>query len=303
MPINANYEYMNAEAKFLAAKTDKEKLAALEEMLKTMPKHKSAEALRKNIRNRYKKLREKFEIKEKKKKAASKKTGIKKEEMQAVLVGLTNTGKSSILSLLTNASPKIATYQYTTKQPTVGTLNYGDCKIQTIDLPAIENELCDLGVINTADTLLIVINKTEQIEEVTPFLENATKKRIIVFNKIDLLDLEEKRKVKARLQSKKYNFALLSCKTKEGLKELKDKIFQSFDKIRVYTKEPNKLPDNRPVILPPESTVKNVAEKIFHSSVKIKEVRVTGPSSKFPNQKVSLDHILKDKDIVEFHTT
>jgi ribosome-interacting GTPase 1 len=50
------------------------------------------------------------------------------------------------------------------------------------------------------------------------------------------------------------------------------------------------------------STVDDLAKKIFFSGVKIKETRVTGPSSKFPNQTVGLKHILKDKDIVEFHT-
>ena len=48
--------------------------------------------------------------------------------------------------------------------------------------------------------------------------------------------------------------------------------------------------------------LKDVAEKIFHGlSDNIRESRVTGPSSKFPNQKVGLNHILKDKDIIEFH--
>jgi ribosome-interacting GTPase 1 len=54
-------------------------------------------------------------------------------------------------------------------------------------------------------------------------------------------------------------------------------------------------------VLNENSTVKDVAEKIFHGlSRNVKETRVTGPSSKFPNQKVSLEHTLKDRDIVEF---
>ena len=48
------------------------------------------------------------------------------------------------------------------------------------------------------------------------------------------------------------------------------------------------------------STLKDVAEKIFHSySKKVKFAKITGPSSKFPNQKVGLKHVVKDKDIVE----
>jgi len=99
-----------------------------------MPKHKSAEALRKNIRTRYRKLNEKLEVEKKRKKAAGKKLGIKKQDMQAVIIGPTNTGKSSLLSILTNAQPEIAPYQYTTKQIILGTLNYENTKIQLIDM-------------------------------------------------------------------------------------------------------------------------------------------------------------------------
>jgi uncharacterized protein len=304
MPINANYEYVNAEAKFLSAKTDEEKIVCLEEMMRTMPKHKGSETLSKNLKTRYKKLKQKLAVEQKKKKSASRKLGIKKSEMQAVLVGLANSGKSSLLACLTNAVPEINDYQYTTKIPTLGILHYDGAKIQVIDMPAIENELCDLGVINTADTLLIVITRVEQLKQIEPFLSRASASKIIIFNKIDLLNENEKRKVFAHLQSKKYNFVMLSCKAQENLQVLKDKIFASFNKIRVYTKEPGKTVDKEdPIILPKDSNVKEAAEKILHGfSLKIKQAKVTGPSSKFPNQKVGLEHVLKDKDIVEFYT-
>lgn len=302
MPTNVDFKYAAAETRYSVAQTDEEKLVALEEMIKTMPKHKSAESLRKNIRTRYKKLKTKVESGKKRKKSASRKQGIKKEEMQAVIIGLTNSGKSSLLDCLTNANPKIASYKYTTNQPQIGTLNYEDVKIQIIDLPALENELCDQGIINTADALLITIIQTENLKKIEPFLTKSTKNRIIILNKIDSLGLKEKRKVEATLKSKKYQFILFSTKTKENLDLLKEKIFQSFGKIRVYTKEPGKPLDKEPIILPAGSTVKEVAEKILHGfSRNIKETRITGPSSKFPNQKTGLKHVLKDKDIIEFY--
>ena len=303
MPINANYEYENAEARFLSAKTDEEKLIALEEMMRTMPKHKSAESHRKNIKTRYKKIKSKLES-ERKKKKSFKKQGIRKSDMQAVLVGLTNSGKSCLLSCLTNAKPEIASYLYTTKSPIVGTLEYEHMKIQIIDLPAIESEDTDQGIINETDTLLIVITHPKELENILPFLEKSKAKQIVVLNKSDLLDEVEKRKLSAQLQSKKYNFILFSCKTRdsENLKELKEKIFRSFGKIRIYTKQPGKPVDIDPVVMLPNPSVKDVAEKILHRfSEKIKETRITGPSSKFPNQKVGLEHTLKDRDIVEFH--
>lgn len=305
MPINAHPDYMNAETEYYNSNTDEDRLIALEKMIKTMPKHKGAESLRKNIRTRYKKLKQELQIK--KKKAGSKK-GIKKEDMQAVIIGLTNSGKSSILKVLTNAQPKIASYGFTTSEPEIGTLHHQGCNIQIIDLPPIASENFELGIMNNTDTLLIVV---EKINEINPTLEaiknkETTKKpRIIIFNKIDLYDEDTKRKISETLKSKKYNFILTSTSTNEGIEELKEKILNSFPIIRIYTHHPGKKKelDNVPIILRPNSTLQEVAEKILHGySKKVKYAKITGPSSKFANQRVGLKHIVKDKDIVEFYT-
>ncbi|MEK6898224.1 MAG: hypothetical protein AABX28_02595, partial [Nanoarchaeota archaeon] len=162
----------------------------------------------------------------------------------------------------------------------------------------------------------------------------------------DLIDENERRKISATLQSRKYNFVVVSLKdildmderlrvnkkdmtyslTSSGvggrgigglgidsgmeigiensLNELKEKIFKSFDKIRIYTKHPGKEGKHadKPVILEKDSSVKTLAEKLFHSSSNVKETFITGPSSKFPRQKVGLSHKLKDLDVVEFKT-
>ncbi|MBI2056663.1 TGS domain-containing protein, partial [Candidatus Pacearchaeota archaeon] len=115
----------------------------------------------------------------------------------------------------------------------------------------------------------------------------------------------EKRKLEATLKSKykNYEFVFISCLTSEGIKELKEKIFKSFNKIRIYTKEPGKQKSENPIILEPETTIKEVAEKILKGfSEKVKETKIWGPSSKFPGQKVGLKHKLKDLDVVEFKT-
>ena len=93
MPINAHPDYLEAEKEYHEASSDEEKLLALEKMMRYMPTHKGAESLRKNIRTRYKKLKQ--EVRKSKRTGKTKK-GIKKEEMQAVLIGLTNSGKSSV---------------------------------------------------------------------------------------------------------------------------------------------------------------------------------------------------------------
>lgn len=300
--------YQQAEARFLNAQTDKERLKYLDEMIKECPKHKSAEKMLANLKTRRKKLLDKIDKIKKSGKSSASKSSIKKEEMQAVIIGKTNSGKSSLLSLLTNTNPQISEFPFTTKHPIVGMMPYSNntIKIQLIEIPAIESENYDKGLIHTADTILIVISELSHLKEIEEKLSThltPSSKKIIVFNKIDLLDNSELRKLTATLQSKKYNFILVSTKTSEGIEELKNKIFQSFDKIRVFTKEPGKKPSLLPIILNKNSTVETVAEKILHGfSNKIKEARVTGPSSKFPHQKVSLQHQLKDMDVVEFKT-
>jgi ribosome-interacting GTPase 1 len=300
MPINANYEYGNAEAKFLEAATDQEKITAMEEMLRTMPTHKGAESLRRNLRTRYKKL--KHEIATKKKKKSKGKPGIKKEVMQAVIVGLTNSGKSSLLKTITNANPKIASYGFTTTKPEIGILNYKGCNIQIIDLPPIASENFDIGIVNNTDTLLIVIEKIHEAEEVLRLM-NTKKKKIIIFNKSDKYDEGTKRKISDTLRSKRYDFIIISTFTKEGIEELKEKIFNSFDVARIYTRTPGIKHDDVPVIMPPNSTLEEVAEKILHGySKRVKFAKIWGPSAKFLGQKVGLKHVVKDKDIVELFT-
>jgi hypothetical protein len=305
MPVNAHPEYLAAEKEYLIASTMEEKIKCLEKMISLAPSHKSAENLRAELKTRLKRLRGKLE-KIKFRKKAGRKAGIRKEDMQTVIIGFTNSGKSSLLDILTNANPEISPNEevkFTTREPQVAMMPYSGVQIQMIENPAFESEYYDKGLTNSADALLIIINDLGQIKKMEEELQNSTKKRLIVFNKVDKLTEQEKRKLSATLQSKKYNFTLISTKTGQGIEELKEKIFQSFDKIRVYTKEPGKEKSKKPVILKPNSTVRDVAEKILKGfSEKIKETKIWGPSSKFPGQKVGLQHKLKDMDVVEFKT-
>lgn len=293
--------YKKAESMFLQAKTNSEKIKWLEEMIKECPKHKSSEKMLANLKTRHIKLKEKIESQ--KKSGKGKKQGIKKEDLQVVIVGKTNSGKSSLLKILTNAEPEIADYEFTTKVPILGATKISETPIQLIENPAINSDFYNRGLTNSADTILILINSISEIEELNKFLGNSTAKRIIVFNKSDNFGENEKRKIEATLKSKKYNFAIISSKIGENIEDLKEKIFKSFDKIRVYTKEPGKEKSPKPIILPPESSVADVAEKILHGfASKIKETKIWGPSSKFAGQKVGLKHRLKDLDVVEFKT-
>jgi len=300
---NQSPEYQAAEKHYLLAQSDKERLEALEEMIKHMPQHKSAEKMRANLKTRYKKLKSKIETQ--KKSGKSTQQIIKKQDMQANIIGLTNSGKSSILKHLTNANPLIANYQFTTTHPQIGTMFYQETQIQIIDQPAVESEYFDQNISNTTDLLIIIITNLEQLPKINPFLKKAKAKKIIIYNKSDLLNQTEKRKLEATMKSKiKTPFIFFSSKYPDNLQELKELIFKQFNIIRIYTKEPHKPASTKPMIMkPPKNTVEDAAKKVSNQLFQtLKETRVTGPSAKFPNQKVGLKHELKDKDIVEFHT-
>ena len=103
MSTNQPPEYLAAEKRYSVAKNNREKIEALEEMIRTMPKHKSAEKMRANIRSRYKKLKENIEKERQQKKGRGFQLSVKKEaDAQICLVGTTQSGKSMLLNKLTN---------------------------------------------------------------------------------------------------------------------------------------------------------------------------------------------------------
>ena len=261
MPVNAGYEYFNAEKVYLAAKTIEEKIAALEEMIRAAPKHKSSENFVAELKKRLIKLKDK---KEKSSKVGGGKKGIKKEGYQAALVGFTNSGKSSLLRAITNAKPAISPNIFTTRKPEIGTMDYYGVKAQIVDLPSIGSQEFDIGIANTADCVVPVVVKLEDIVEIDKMLVKTRGKKIVVFNKIDLFSDEERRKLEERCRSKRINVIFFSCITGEGSEELKRQIFVSMNSIRIYMKEPGKPASDVPAVLREGSSVKDVAESIFH---------------------------------------
>jgi len=301
MPINAGHEFFEAEKKYLSADSPEEKIFWLEEMIRKAPKHKGSENLLAELKTRLKKFKAQ---QEKSKKSGRGKKGIRKEGYQVLLIGKTNSGNSCLLKAMTNANPKIAEHLFTTKEPEIGTMEYEGVKAQMIDMPAVGYEGFDFGLLHGADLLLLVVEDLEDLEDLKKYEERNRGDRIVVVNKIDKLNDNEKRKLDAKCRAKRLkDYILVSCQENKGIDKLKEMVFDKMDVIRVYTKEPGKTSTKLPIVMESGATVKDVAEKILKGfSRQIKEIRLTGPSGKFANQKVGLSHKLKDKDIVEFHT-
>jgi hypothetical protein len=290
MPVNAGAEYFVAERRYLEAKSKEEKIKALEEMIRALPKHKGSEHLLSQLKHRLKRLKEQKVTKA----TAKPKFSVKKEgAAQVCVTGFTNSGKSSLLNALTNVEAEVAEYPFTTKEPVVGMMDFGDVKIQLVEIPStFDSDFT--SILQSCDLVLVLIDATadvdEQIEEMKRIFEDrklGKKKMLFVFNKCDVAECDELK---------------ISAKERTGLEELKKSIWSKLDLIRVYTKSPRKPKVIPPITLRKGSTVKDVAKSIHKDFLREFSFARVFNSTSYSGQKVGLEFRLRDLDVVEIHT-
>lgn len=321
MPTNLPPEYFSAEEKFKQARNYNDKIAALEDLIATIPKHKGTDKLRADLRRKLSKLRE--EATKKKKTGKGDLYNVEKHGATTwALAGFANSGKSSILASVTNANPVIADYPMSTLTPLSGMMAFEDILIQLIDLPPIGNEATDgwvSSIFRNADSILIVGDLSDDADiQVELILEqfkkwgihflkkgaqsDKAKPVIIAANKSDLPDAVHSLEKLKEIYGLSYPVIGISTKKKTGLEELRHALFENSRIIRVYSKEPGKEPDlQTPFILPSGSTILELAERIHKDFIANFKYACIWGSAKYPGQRVQKDYIIRDKDIVEFH--
>ncbi|GIU69495.1 MAG: GTP-binding protein [Candidatus Woesearchaeota archaeon] len=170
-------------------------------------------------------------------------------------------------------------------------------KLTKIDIETIKIVLKEFKIIN-AD---IIIRSDIDVDELIDVIEGNKKyiPALTIINKIDLATEEQIKKVVKNLKAD----LAISAKDKIYIEHLKELIFENLNLIRIYLKEPGKEPDlDVPLIIRRGYTVKDVCNKLHKDFIsKFKFCRIWGRSSKFPGQKLMLDHKLEDKDILEIH--
>jgi len=302
MPVNAGAEYFVAEKKYLAAKNKEEKIVALQEMIKTLPKHKGSEHQLSELKHRLAKLKKKAEIAKKSGKSKPK-FSIRKEGAATIcLIGVTNCGKSSLLNSLTNAHAEVADYPYTTKLPEVGMMQYKDVQLQLIEVPSnFDKEM--LSLLEMADECVVLIDATQDIDgqrvEMLKILNDSfdiiEKPYFFIATKCDSHD--------AKLMKIRGNYGYLevSAQFGENLEELKELMWKNLELIRVYTKEPGKPKVIPAIALRKGATVKQVARQIHKDFLKNFSFARIFNSTKFSGKTVGLDYVVKDEDVVEIH--
>ncbi len=335
MPANLTPQYLAAEQRYKEAVTNQEKVEALEEMMAVIPKHKGTEKLQADLRRRLAKLRIEAEKKHGAAKGAALYSVPKEGAGQIVLVGAPNVGKSSLLARLTHATPEIADYPFTTRLPQPGMMPFENIQIQLVDMPPIAPHFYEpwMGsIVRHADFVLLVVDTgsdelLDEVEEVLKILEEsrislggkppesaddrgfAIVPALLVAFKCDAPKAAENLQILREFYGEKFEILTASALSGEGLEDLRQKLFDRLEIIRVYTKVPGKKADltGVPYVVRCGSTVLDVARTVhrdFVNSLRFARVWSSEKSKrpvKFDGQMVERTHRLEDGDILELH--
>jgi len=327
MALNLTPDYFEAEREYRQARTPAEKLAALEEMLRTIPKHKASEKKQADLKRQISELRQ-GDLQKAKKSTGADPYHIERQGAgQAILVGPPNSGKSSIVGALTKAPVKITEFPYGTAAPVPGMAHFEDVPIELVDMPPVTPDHLPGGLINAirnADAVLMVValDSESVLEDLEGLLGALAEKDIafgsthadgeeemrfgpeglILCTKIDLPEAAETFATLKELRPAEPEMMAVSGRTGENLDVLMRKLFASLDVIRVYSKEPGRPVDrDKPFILPTGSTVEELARHIHKDlAVNLKYARVWGEKT-YDGQQVHGHYGLHDRDVVEIH--
>lgn len=326
MAANLSPEYKRAEERFRAAAGPQEKLDALEEMLRVIPKHKGTEGLQADLKARIAKLKKQPATKAGK---SSFSPMVPREGAgQVALVGPPNSGKSALLAALTHAKPLVADYPFTTHDATPGMMRFEDIAIQLVDLPPVSQEHSDawlFDLVRVADLCWVVVDgrwAIEGLDATTAVLaergiglrpagqslavrgdERIVRPALLVLTGLDRPDVASSIEAIGELLEPRWEALGVSTLTGAGLDRLPRRTFEALGIIRVRTKPPGKPRDESeaPFTLPRGSTVEDLAARIhkdLRSAMKFARVWGTGV---FDGQTVHRTHVLSDGDIVEIH--
>ena len=291
MPANLSADYLKAEERYRAAVTNEEKLAALEEMFTTLPKHKGTEKMQADIKTRISKL--------KKEMAGPARGGAKRTDFfhvekqgagQVAIFGAPNCGKSALVKELTGLHAEVAPYPFTTTQPAAGMMEFEDIQIQLVDTPPVSPESPGwlFGIMRTADILVwmldlsddALLETTEQTQgllaqariacaspkdkvqrandgaDPTPAIDNRQSE---IVNPKKCLRLGSKsddplamdRLAILRELIGDVEVLPVSIEHHTGLEEFKRRLFGMLEIIRVYTKKPGKPVETRDPVIVP----------------------------------------------------
>jgi ribosome-interacting GTPase 1 len=283
MPANLSPEYKKAEQAFREARDERDRLACLKEMLRTIPKHKGTEHLQADIKSRIKQMSDEL--------AGPKKGAIRTGPVHSVrpegaaqiaIIGSPNCGKSSLHAALTGSKADIGPYPHTTHEPLPGMLPFEDILFQLVDLPPVSEDYMESWYVNalqSADAALLIVDIADPActDHLLAIISRLEGRRItltsrwpgldepvadphsgafdepdpfriflptlLLANKCDLDPDPEAIEILKELSGVTFPAIAVSAMTGDGLEEIGPFLFKALALVRVYTKSPGKPPE------------------------------------------------------------
>src|SRR6516162_6951063 len=162
MAVNLTPQYHEAEDEYRKAQTPEERLACLQKMWQLVPKHKASEKLQAELKRKISAVSAEVEHDKKHPKKAGVSYKIPPQGAgQIVLIGAPNAGKSQLITKLTRATPEVAPYPFTTREPHAGMMDWEDVRVQLIDLPPITADYLEgyvSSMVQSADAAALVVD-------------------------------------------------------------------------------------------------------------------------------------------------
>jgi len=319
VPANLTPQYLDAEEKFKSAVTTADKIQALEEMMRTIPKHKGTEKMQADLKRRMSELKKEAQ---KKKSAPSQRPSwyVEREGAgQVVVCGPPNSGKSQLVVSLTGVPTLVADYPFTTRSPQPAMMRFEDVQIQIVDTPPLAREVLEpwqLVQIKQADAALLVfdvndpdlLDQTEYVlqlfaEKQIPLDTQSKPKILVLGNKADAPSGADNFQVWAELYQGRFQAVPFSALNEEHWKKLQGEVFRLLEIVRVYTKAPGKKAEDNatPFVLKKGATVLDAAQAVHKDlAANLKFARLWREGS-YDGIMVERAHELHDRDLIEIH--
>ena len=191
------------------------------------------------------------------------------------------------------------------KKPDVQIKKKGEGGIRifkTVELPNLSDETIKaIASEYTVNADITIRDKIDEEQLIDVFMGNRVyMPGFVVINKKDVVKSEILKDMEDRIASKGWISIAISALKNEGIEEIREIIFSQLKLIRVYLKPQGGEPDyNQPMILRKGETIATICRRLHRDfERKFRYALVWGSSVKYPGQKVGLEHMPRDEDVV-----
>ena len=259
MPTNLPPDALDKWAEVEAARSPREKMEKMQEFLKHVPQHKGTMKLRGEIKRKIALIRD--DLEDKKRKGTGKSSGGPKlfiekgSSAQVVLIGMTNVGKSCLMSATTNSKVLVTPTPFSTHEPVPGIMNYVDVQFQIVEAPAIMEGAAEgraggqvtLGLARNADGVILMVDLShDPVGQLELVLAELEKSRVLISKPSGRVDIDRRhagttlrviligklidctvRDVEELLRGYKINDAIVRISGEVSLDEIENAIYEN----------------------------------------------------------------------------